>query len=88
MASRGSRSDRLFPPIFFESSNPAAKMVQHEKREIGRVAEKQKITQQNRSRRFCVAPMMEWTDRAGVHLIHQKLTRRLFRRAVAKSVPL
>jgi tRNA-dihydrouridine synthase A len=42
---------------------------------IGRVTEKSKITQQNRSRRFCVAPMMEWTDRH-CRFFHRLLTRR------------
>jgi tRNA-dihydrouridine synthase A len=42
---------------------------------IGRVTEKSKITQRNRSRRFCVAPMMEWTDRH-CRFFHRLLTRR------------
>jgi tRNA-dihydrouridine synthase A len=39
------------------------------------VTENTKITQLSRSRRFCVAPMMEWTDRH-CRFFHRLLTRR------------
>jgi tRNA-dihydrouridine synthase A len=42
---------------------------------IGQVTEKTKITTKGRSHRFCVAPMMEWTDRH-CRFFHRLLTRR------------
>jgi tRNA-dihydrouridine synthase A len=42
---------------------------------IDQVTEKNKITLQSRSRRFSVAPMMEWTDRH-CRFFHRLLTRR------------
>src|SRR6201982_2073990 len=39
------------------------------------MSDNSKITQQSRSHRFCVAPMMEWTDRH-CRFFHRLLTRR------------
>ncbi|MFZ1149941.1 MAG: tRNA dihydrouridine(20/20a) synthase DusA [Xanthobacteraceae bacterium] len=43
--------------------------------EVNEVTEKPEISQQSRSRRFSVAPMMEWTDRH-CRFFHRLLTRR------------
>src|SRR5579863_6206759 len=43
--------------------------------EIDEVTDKPKKSQQSRSRRFSVAPMMEWTDRH-CRFFHRLLTRR------------
>src|SRR5215467_2505774 len=43
--------------------------------EIDQVTDRTKITWQSRSHRFCVAPMMEWTDRH-CRFFHRLLTRR------------
>src|SRR5207253_4991121 len=42
---------------------------------MDQVTEKTEITVQSRSHRFCVAPMMEWTDRH-CRYFHRLLTRR------------